>query len=232
MPRTFVITGAGRGIGKATALALAAPDRHLYLVGRNEEQLIETGSQCLGPTVVHLADVRQEPSVRALFEDVARDFGRLDVLVNCAGFGAFGPTIEEDSETFDACVETNLRGTYLCCKLALKMMLPERRGLIINVLSIAAKVAFPDSAAYCASKWGALGLTYSLAEEVRRQGIKVTAMIPGSVDTPFWNQQSWRPDPKRMIPPADVATAIAAIVDQPPTVVTDEIVLMPPEGIL
>lgn len=232
MPQVILVSGASQGIGRATAIALSSPDRLLFLAARTGEALAETASLCLGPTRLIETDVCEEASVQRLFDKLREDSHRLDVLVNSAGFGAFGPTVEEDTETFDLCLNTNLRGMYLCCKEALKMMLPERHGLIVNVLSIAAKVAFPNSAAYCASKWGALGLTQSLAEEVRRQGVKVTAVVPGSVNTPFWEAQSWRPDPKRMIPPEEVAAAISWIVAQPPTVMTDELVLMPPDGIL
>src|SRR5205807_9044128 len=132
---------------------------------------------------------------------------------------------------WESILYANLTGTFLCCKYALSQMLPQGHGQIVNVLSIAAKVAFPESGAYCAAKWGALGFTRVLAEEVRRKGIRVTALCPGSTDTPFWSELSWKPDPARMIPPAQVAEAIAFLLQQPASVTTDEWVIMPPEGI-
>jgi len=126
----------------------------------------------------------------------------------------------------------NLRGTYLCCKYALKVMLAQGRGHILNVLSIASQVALPGSAAYTASKFGALGLTKVMAAEVRAQGVKVTAVIPGAVDTPLWDKSGGDLDRRKMLSPSDVAAAILSVIAQPPSIYTDEIVLMPPLGIL
>jgi len=159
-------------------------------------------------------------------------FGRLDILVTSAGGASFGPLIESRTEDWDAMVAINLRGTYLCCKHALKVMLAQGRGHILNVLSIASQTALPGSAAYTASKFGALGLTKVLAAEVRAQGIKVTAVIPGAVDTPLWDKSGGDLDRRKMLSPADVAAAMLSIIAQPPSIHTDEIVLMPPLGIL
>jgi 3-oxoacyl-[acyl-carrier protein] reductase len=129
-------------------------------------------------------------------------------------------------------ININLRGTYLCCKHALKVMIPQGRGHILNVLSIASQTTLPGSAGYTASKFGALGLTKVIAAEVRSLGIKVTAVIPGAVDTPLWERSGSTLDRSKMLSPADVAEAMLHIIAQPPTIHTDEIVLMPPLGIL
>src|SRR6266508_5444422 len=112
-------------------------------------------------------------------------------------------------------IAINLRGIYLCCKYALKVMIAQSRGHILNVLTIASHTALPGSATYTASKFGALGLTKVLAAEVRAQGIKVTAVIPGAVDTPLWDKSGGNLDRGKMLSPEDVATAILSIIAQP-----------------
>jgi NAD(P)-dependent dehydrogenase (short-subunit alcohol dehydrogenase family) len=129
-------------------------------------------------------------------------------------------------------LRVNLTGTFLACRAVLPTMLAQGRGDIVNVLSIASRVAFPGAAAYCASKWGALGFTRVLAEEVRRQGVRVTALCPGSVDTPFWDAIPSPPDRSRMLAPEAVAESVLWIVGRPPTMSMDELVLMPRDGIL
>jgi NAD(P)-dependent dehydrogenase (short-subunit alcohol dehydrogenase family) len=111
-------------------------------------------------------------------------------------------------------------------------MLETGGGRIINVLSIASLHAFPSSAAYVASKFGALGLTRSLAAEYRDKGIRMTALLPGSTDTPLWKRQAWSPEPSDMLKPADVGAAIADIITSPLEASYDEVVLLPPKGIL
>jgi short-subunit dehydrogenase len=111
-------------------------------------------------------------------------------------------------------------------------MTAQGSGHIVNVLSIAAKVVFPGASAYCASKWGALGLTKALAEETRGQGVKVTGLCPGSIDTPFWDATVTTLDRRDMLRPEDVAATVRMLLEQPPGIYTDEMVVMPPKGIL
>ncbi len=231
MSEVIVITGASQGIGRAAAEALAAKDHELVLVARRRPALERVAVECEtagARTLVRCLDVQDESAVKGLFDGLER----VDALVNCAGFGRFGATDEEDTASFDRSLAVNLRGVYLCCKHAIRRMLTQGSGRIVNVLSIAAKVPFAASAAYCASKWGALGLTLSLAAEYRTRGIKVTALMPGSVDTPFWDSQTWRPKRDRMLPAKDVGAAIAQILSAPDTMNIDELVIMPPDGIL
>ena len=144
----------------------------------------------------------------------------------------FGPIMESRTEEWDALMAVNHRGTYLSCKYALKHMLPRKKGHILNVLSIASQMILPGSTAYTASKFGALGLTKVIAAEVRSENIKVTAVIPGAVDTPLWDKSGGDLDRSKMLSAGDVAEAMVSIIAQPPSIHTDEIVLMPPLGVL
>ncbi|HJY82891.1 MAG TPA: SDR family oxidoreductase [Candidatus Binatia bacterium] len=230
-----IVTGAGSGIGRATALALARSGVRVVLAARTQQNLevvfhdITAGG---GIALVVPTDVGEEAQVERLVARTQEHFGRLDILVTSAGGASFGPLLESRTEDWDAMITINLRGTYLCCKHALKVMLVQGRGHILNVLSIASHTALPGSAAYTASKFGALGLTKVLAAEVRAQGIKVTAVIPGAVDTPLWDKSGGDLDRRKMLSSADVAAAMLSVLAQPPSIYTDEIVLMPPLGIL
>lgn len=230
-----LITGAGRGLGRATALELARHGWNLALLARTATQLEETAAQVrnLGREALALvASVEDEEAVQRAFAEIRSTYGSLDALVQCAGTGSFAPVAEADAAEWERIVRVNLFGMFLCNREAVRMMLPQRRGQIVNVLSIAAKVTFPGSSAYCAGKWGGLALTKSLAEEVRREGIRVTALCPGSIETPFWEEISHGFDPADMLRAEDVAAAIRFVLEQPPGIHTDELVVMPPKGIL
>lgn len=233
--RVALVTGAGRGIGRATARALAAGGFAVALAARTESELETTAAEigaAGGQALVVPADVGDESAVAALFARVLGAYGRLDALVNAAGVGGFAPAEETSLTDWERQLRVNLTGTFLACRAVLPTMLAQGSGDIVNVLSIASRVVFPGAAAYCASKWGALGFTRVLAEEVRRRGVRVTALCPGSVDTPFWNAVPSPPDRTRMLAPDAVADTVLWIVTRPPTMSTDEIVVMPPEGIL
>ncbi len=129
-------------------------------------------------------------------------------------------------------INVNFRGLYFCCKHVVRAMLPRGCGHILNVLSIASTHILPGSTGYTASKMGSLGLTRVIAAEVRSSGIKVTAVIPGAVDTPLWDNSGSTLDRSKMLSADDVAAAMLSVIAQPPGIHTDEIVLMPPLGVL
>ena len=230
-----IVTGAGSGIGRATAVTLAQAGVQVVLAARTKEALdivSQDISSSGGTAFVIPTDVGDEKQVVHLISQAQERFRRIDILITSAGGAVFGPITESRTEDWDALQAINLRGVYLCGKHVLKVMLPRQRGHILNVLSIASQMILPNSSAYTASKFGALGLTKVMAAEVRSQGIKVTAVIPGAVDTPLWDKSGGDLDRGKMLSSTDVAEAILSVIAQPQTIYTDEIVLMPPLGVL
>ena len=233
--KVVVVTGASKGIGKAIASAFAAAGAKVVLAARTREtleqvaaELRESGAEAMAvPT-----DVTDVDAVQRLIEQALTAYQRVDILVNNAGIGYFGPVVDFAPDDWDTVLNSNLKAVYLCAKYALPPMLVQGSGQIINVLSIAAKVAFEASAAYCAAKAGALALTKVLAAEVRQQKIRVTAVLPGSVHTPFWDDIPEHPDFEQMLKPEHVADTVVSVCQQPLGMVTEEIVVMPPLGIL
>ncbi len=233
--KVVVVTGASKGIGKATAFAFAAAGAKVVLAARTRETLEQVavalkknGAQALAvPT-----DVTSVDAVKQLIQQTLDVYQHVDILINNAGIGHFGPVVDFEPDDWDAVLNSNLKAVYLCAKYALPSMLEQGSGQIINVLSVAAKVTFQASSAYCAAKAGALALTKVLASEVRQQNIRVTAVLPGSVHTPFWDGVPEHPDFEQMLTPEHVADTIVSVCQQPPGMVTEEIVVMPPLGIL
>lgn len=237
--KVAIITGASKGIGKATASAFAAAGAKVVLAARTRETLeqvareLSVGGVSNADSILAVpTDVTDADAVQRLIERTLDVYQRVDILVNNAGIGHFGPVVDFAPDDWDTVLNSNLKAVYLCAKYTLPSMLAQDGGQIINVLSIAAKVAFEASAAYCAAKAGALALTKVLASEVRQQNVRVTAVLPGSVHTPFWDDVPQHPDFDQMLKPEHVADTIISICQQPPGMVTEEIVVMPPLGIL
>lgn len=233
--KVAIITGASRGIGRETALAFARSGVKVVLAARTQHDL-ETVANLVDTegdrALVVPTDVTQTEAVETLVNRTLATYGRIDILVNNAGIGIFEMVVDSDPEMWNQVVTSNLRSTYLCSKYVLPAMLERQSGHIINVLSVAAKVTFKASSAYCAAKAGALAFTRVLAEEVRGENIRVTAVSPGSVDTRFWDRIEEHPALNLMLKPEHVAETILLVAMQPAGMVTDEIVVTPPLGIL
>jgi len=178
-----VVTGGGRGIGKEIALALAREGADVVVSGRQRDVLEKTAAeiQALGRrAVVALADVTSESQVSEMFDSAIQAFGRVDILVNNAGIaGPTAPVTNLSREDWDEVLAVNLTGAFLCARAVIPQMVERRSGKIINISSVAGKMAYALRSPYSASKWGMLGLSASLAQELGPHNIQVNAICPG-----------------------------------------------------
>jgi 3-oxoacyl-[acyl-carrier protein] reductase len=206
-----LVTGAGRGIGRAIAKALAARGARVFLAARTSSELEAAAGQIRdsgGIAVTVSTDLAQEEDIRSLFDEVRKQGNRLDILINNAGVGIYGPVVDFSPADFDAVMRVNAKATFLCCQQALKLMIPKRRGYIINISSVVGFKGYPNQAAYTASKHAILGLTKSLAAETQEQGIRVSAILPGGVDTRLVAKARPDLDPDILLQPEDIAHAV------------------------
>ena len=224
--RIALVTGGGRGIGAAIARKLAGLGATTIICGRNQTRLEHMASEV--PCESMVCDVTDWKSVVMLANRVQETFGRLDILVNNAGIGAFsGPLHQMPVEAWDTVQNTNLRGVFYMIRAFVPLMISAGRGDIVNISSIAGKNALPNGAAYAASKWGLNGLSYSVAEELRRHKIRVSVICPGSTHTELSPHEG--KDPSKMLQPEDVAHVVAMLVTQQPQSFASEVVLRPTE---
>src|SRR5208282_2379764 len=232
--RLALITGANRGIGLAIARALAGEGCNLIITGRDARALGRARLELDKLNVDVLAqscDVRSPDSVDYLFTLVRGLHRPLDILINNAGIGHPNRTVSElPYPTWMEVIDTNLNGLFLTTQAALAVM--KRGSTIVNNLSIAAERVFPGSAAYNASKHGALGFTNTLREELRPKGIRVIALMPGATDTAIW-QALWPKAPRRKMMSAEtVARTVVDALLLPENTTVEKIVVMPSSGVL
>jgi NAD(P)-dependent dehydrogenase (short-subunit alcohol dehydrogenase family) len=232
--KVAVITGGGSGIGLAMARIFAVNGYSLVITGREAKRLQKaattisddkrqvTGIPC---------DVRDPASVEKLFREVGKQHSKIDVLINNAGVAhSLAPVDQLPVETWKEVIDTNLTGTFLVTRSALPLM--HAGGTIVNNLSVAALQPFAGMSAYNASKFGALGFTHALREDLRKRGIRVLALLPGATDTEIWNQ-FWNDAPKeKMISAETVAQAVLHAVSAPANTAIEEIRIGPAAGVL
>lgn len=210
-----LITGASRGIGRAVAHAVARRGARLGLIARDRAELEAVLAACGGRGVVAAADVSDRGQAEAAVGRVLETLGRVDVLVNNAGVGAYGPFAEVDPEVIDRVVGVDLLGTLYVTRAVLPAMLARGRGHIVTVGSISGRMGTAAEATYAAAKFGQVGFTESLAVELHESGIGVSLVEPGPVATDFFRARGApyvRPFP-RPIPPERVAEAVIAAVE-------------------
>jgi NAD(P)-dependent dehydrogenase (short-subunit alcohol dehydrogenase family) len=227
--KVILVTGASRGIGLAIAQALGREGARLILVARNRRPLEQAGARVPGAMMTAAADVTKLGDVKRLFAAVQKRIGRLDVLINNAGAFTFKPFAKTTLGDWRRNLETNLTSVFLTTHAALPL-LKHSRGEVVNILSISSRVAFANCSAYTASKFGALGLTEVLRRELRAQGIRVTAILPGMTNTRMKREFDFPVQGQDLLQPEDVAAAVVGALLQPRRATVEEMLLMPSRG--
>lgn len=233
--KQVLITGASSGIGAELAILLAEHGYELVLTARRENLLKELAVKCeelgalrVGVIAGDIEEVSRDPNVVELLKGEGEV-----VLVNNAGFADFGDYATSDLAANEEQMAKNLVGSMAMTRAVLPKMLADGRGLILNVLSIAARTVFPGAAVYSASKAGLMQFGNVIREEYRRQGIRVTNVLPGATDTPIWGMDAAVGPPReKMLRAKAIAEAIAGVIALPSDRVVEEIVITPPDGVL
>jgi 3-oxoacyl-[acyl-carrier protein] reductase len=224
-----LVTGAGRGIGRAVAINLAQSGCRVILTARTADELEQVQQEISthgGEAVCIPADLSRDEEIAHLIAESNRYWEPADILINNAGWGKRAPIVKGRQEDWDQTFRLNLRAPMILAKALVPAMVEKGNGAVINIGSISGKTGEANGAAYSASKFGLIGFTQSLYEEVREYGIKVAVILPGFVDTPLIppNRQL---DRSKMIQPADVAQTVHFILTSPPTCCPVEIILRP-----
>ncbi len=225
--KVVILTGAGRGIGRAIAFTFAKEGARLALASRTKSALAEVKKEVerLGAeTVIIPTDVTRESEVKNLIKTTMSRFGRIDILINNAGIGIYSKVVEMKSEEFQSMVDVNVKGVFLCTRAVLPQMIKLHDGVIVNISSLAGRNAFVGGAGYCATKWALIGFARSLMLEVREYNIRVITICPGSVNTSFANTVRSK---SNILEPEDVAETVLAAVKIPSRAMVSEIDIRP-----
>ena len=235
MNRTVVITGAGSGVGRAIAIALAKQGWRLALLGRTQASLDET-AQLTGlqkqDVLVIPCDIGRVEQVQSMARAVFEIFNTVDVLVNAAGTNAPQRALEVLSlEDYHAMIDTNLHGAYYCVQAFLPQMRQRQTGTIVNIVSDAGKQASPKAGpGYVISKWGMAGLTQAINAEERGHGVRACAIFPGDINTPLLDKRPVPPDNasrSKMMTAEDIAECALLAINLPPRAIVEEILVRP-----
>jgi len=226
--KAALITGASRGIGLAIARRLGSLGARVAICARDEVKLEQAAGALRDEGVevmARAADVTRAADITALVEETLQAFGAIDILINNAGIGIFGPFHQQGEAEWDILLDTNLKSVFLASRAVAPGMIRRRSGYIINISSLARKNTFANGGIYCASKWGVQGLTGCMAEDLRAYGIRVSAVCPGSVASDFSPHTGQ--DTSKLLQPEDVAHAVAALVTAAPRSFISEVQMRP-----
>lgn len=234
--KVAVVTGASRGLGRAFAEALVAKGAQVYGLARSEDDLADV-QHALGDAFHSIAcDVRDPDDVHRAFKTVETDAGRCDVLVNNAGLGRFSAVEDYDDDAWDVMMDTNVTGLFFCTRTAVPMMKAQNEasgfgGHIVNIASVAGLIGNPNLSGYNASKFAVRGFSEAIMKELREDGIKVTCIYPGSVETHFADEagSSGSANPMQ---PEDVAATVVHVLEGPDNYLISEVMMRPlrPKG--
>ncbi|HLA69203.1 MAG TPA: SDR family NAD(P)-dependent oxidoreductase [Bacteroidota bacterium] len=224
-----LVTGAGRGIGRAIAISLSAEGALVVLNSRSGKELDAVRREIEergGKAETAEADITDDAAAERVFRDITERHGRIDILVNNAGIGRFAPVRSLTMNDLDEMWRLNVRAVVHCTKLAIQAMERDKRGVIVNISSLAGKNAFVGGAGYASTKWALLGFSRCLMLEERDHNIRVVTISPGSVDTTFSPQRD--PDKaQRILSPQDVADTVLLAVTMPDRAMISEIDIRP-----
>jgi NADP-dependent 3-hydroxy acid dehydrogenase YdfG len=227
------ITGASTGIGKEICNEFSKAGHIVVATARRKSRLVSLVSEIKfagREASAFVCNVASERSVQLTAKRIREKYGRVDCLVNNAGVTIFKSFVDTKVYDFDYVMEINLRGSFLCLKSVLPQMIKNKRGHIINILSVAANTVFENSSVYSASKAGLLALTNCIRKEVKRYNIKVSNVLPGNVETAMWDSKTRQRCKNRMLSPADVAKVVYEVYNQPKKVLIEDIYIRPIKG--
>lgn len=226
--KVAIVTGSSSGIGKAIALRFGEEGARVVVAARRADLCERVAARIReggGEAVAVPTDVTDEAQVERLIAETVRRFGRLDILVNNAGIGGGGRVADMSTEDFDRVLDTNLRGTFFCCRAGFRQMARQGGGVILNMSSVAGVDAWAGTAAYSASKHGILALSKALADEGRSCGIKVSAICPGGVADELVDATPAEIERSGKISPFDVAETAVYLATLGPNTVVHRVVL-------
>lgn len=228
--KVILVTGAARGLGEAVSRELCAAGAQVLLADMRADQVNQVVDEIKaggGSAAAFQLDVTDDKQIHAVMERIREEYGRLDGLINCAGIDKTLSIDELEIDDWDCILAVNLRAPFILSKLALPIMREQGSGHIINVCSTASKRAWPNTSAYHASKWGLLGFSHALLTEARPHNIKVTALIPGGMRTPFLFERFPDIDPGVLQDPKNVAETIHFLLTMPDETVIPELLVLP-----
>jgi NAD(P)-dependent dehydrogenase (short-subunit alcohol dehydrogenase family) len=224
--KTALVTGGGRGIGRAIAYALAREGCNVAVASRTQDEIEHVAHEIENLGVGGLAiptDVSEPMQVERMVKETLGSFGHIDIFVNNAGIAIFKPIFDLTLEDWDRTMAINLRGAFLCTRKVAEVMVKQRSGTIINICSSASKKTYPDQMAYVVSKHGLLGLSKCLGLELKPYGIRVHAICPGGVDTRLTADARPETDRSNWMQPEDIAHVVLMLLTQSKRATIDEI---------
>ncbi|MFL2682221.1 MAG: SDR family oxidoreductase [Alphaproteobacteria bacterium] len=213
-----LVTGGGTGIGKAIAQAMLAEGAKIIIVGRKEEVLKEAQTELGSGVEIMVCDVTQETQVDKIYENIMSSHGRLDILINNAGMAARAKSYEMSYDMWKKVVDVNLNGAFLCARGAMKIMVNQKSGRIINIGSISGQMGRPENAPYTATKFAIEGLTRAFALDGRDHGIAVSVIHPGNAATNIWKGREEVSEREGLIPLEDLGKLAVTMLTMSPNV--------------
>ena len=227
------ITGASTGIGREIAKRFAKDNIFVIVSARRKSRLVSLVSEIKfsgGNAAAIVCDVSSERSVQNTVRKINEKYGKISVLINNAGSTVFKSFVDTKITEFDNIIGTNLRGAFICMKTVVPQMLKIKKGHIINILSVAAVNTMTNSSVYSASKAALLALSKCMREEIRKDNIKITNILPGATETPMWDAKTRQKKHNRMMSPAAIADIVYFSYSQPKNLIVEDIIIRPQKG--